>query len=109
MASWAWESGGANERPDFATRSRNELRQLLRLHAASDCRGGNHVSIRQFDFVGHTSSWANGSAISRPPLFLAAGRPNAHGPGFLTHGLADISGATANERCSGNTVLDRAV
>ena len=46
---------GTNERPDFATRSGNELRQLLRLHAASDYSGENRLRIRQFDLVGHTS------------------------------------------------------
>src|SRR5437763_2894122 len=54
VASWTREAGGANERPYFATRSGNEPRQLLRLHAASDYSGGNRLRIRQFDFVGHT-------------------------------------------------------
>ena len=45
--------GGTNERPDFATRGGNELRQLLRLHAASDYSGENRLRIRQFDLAGH--------------------------------------------------------
>ena len=51
--------GGTNERPDFATRSGNELRQLLRLHAASNYSGENRLRIRQFDLVGHTGCWAS--------------------------------------------------
>jgi hypothetical protein len=54
MASWTRETGRANERPDFAARSRNELRQLLRLHAASDYGGDNRHRIHQFDLVRHT-------------------------------------------------------
>src|SRR5687767_8050866 len=47
------KSGEPNERPDFPTRRRNELRQLLLWRAASDYSGGNRLCIRQFDFVGH--------------------------------------------------------
>src|SRR4030095_15482465 len=67
VASWTWEMGGTNERPDFATRSGNELRQFRRLHAASDYSRENRLRLCQFDLVGHTGCWANdpGTAPTR--------------------------------------------
>src|SRR5215469_11405497 len=53
MAPWTQQPGGANERPDLATRSGNEFRKLLRRHAASDDRGGSGLYVREFDLVGH--------------------------------------------------------
>jgi hypothetical protein len=47
------EVGGANERPYLATRRRNELGQLRRLHMASDYSGPDPLRSRQFDFVRH--------------------------------------------------------
>ena len=72
VASWTRETGRANERPDFATRGGNELRQLLRLHAASDYSSGYRHSIRQFDFVGHTLVGLTAEVIygEEPPLTL---------------------------------------
>ena len=53
VASGVRKAGGANERPHFATRSRNELRQLFRWHATPDYSSGNRLRMGQFDLAGH--------------------------------------------------------
>jgi hypothetical protein len=54
VASRTREACRTNERPDFATSSGNELRQVLRWHAAFNYSGENRPRIRHVDIVGHT-------------------------------------------------------